>query len=175
MDMKWFPIIVFALVCFSTNLNAQTPDKEFLNGNESKLYYEKGQFYLGDYKISETGLKNLLPIDLYQQASEGLQKRKKGKRLIVAGSILAGIGTIGYITSGVLAYEDLYVGSLTLLSSMPVYLSGVACLGVGIPFYCIGGSNIDKACEKYNNSSFAKEVTFSFGTTRNGTGIFINF
>lgn len=146
-----------------------------------QLAYRNGALYCGGTKLTETDLQSLLPVDLYKQANGGLNMRKHGKRLVMAGSILSALGTATTIT----LYYSVYVDqdySWEGTTGAGFYLLGIAatgagftCLAAGIPLYCVGQYRAKKAASSYNMANGYPELSFNIGSTRNGFGVFMTF
>lgn len=177
--MKRLICIVLSVMGFAIAASAQSPENTLFGSTDgsSELYFHKGYIYKGETVISDHDLKVLLPLNLYQQASGGLKMHRQGRQLIIAGSVLGGIGLIGLAASGIalVTVDEQDLGLVGTSISSLVFSSGVTCLGVGIPFYVVGRSRASRASASYNALQTSQQVSFNFGSTRNGTGLFINF
>ena len=139
------------------------------------MSYQRGRIYLDGRALTYAEMEQVMPLDLYKQGSGGLRMRNSGKRLIIAGSVLAGVGAV-LITSGFGAamYESgaapalLYLG---VLSSVP----GYTCLSAGIPLYCVGQSRARRASATYNARAESGQLTLNWGAAGNGLGFYLNF
>lgn len=173
-----FLLLVLAVCCPNA---ASAQETNLLEGYSAgtalygRMSYQSGRIYLAGRALTYAEMEQVMPLDLYKQGSGGLRMRNSGKRLIIAGSVLAGVGAV-LITSGFGAamYESgaapalLYLG---VLSSVP----GYTCLSAGIPLYCVGQSRARRASATYNARAESGQLTLNWGAAGNGLGFYLNF
>ena len=150
----------------------------------SRLTYRSGDLYCGSTKLTDADMKSIMPVNLYEQANGGLNMRNHGKRLVIAGSVLSAVGIVSAAVAGSQMYRYDYnygyvyydeTAFAFYWTGMTVMSSGLTCLAVGVPLYCVGQSRAKKAASAYNTSNGYPEVSFNVGSTRNGFGLFMNF
>lgn len=129
----------------------------------------RGKVYYGGRELQNYEMSNLLPRDLCRSINGGKTMYRHGKNLIIAGSVLEASAIALFIT-GIVIYEPLPLtfGYLTAMSGIP-------CLGAGIPIFCVGKHRIRNAVTSYNASNGYSEFALNIGSTRNGIGLHLDF
>lgn len=145
--------------------------------------------------LTDQEIYKLIGDDVYDETYSGAVKQYKvGKALITAGSIAAGVGTIGTIGGAVAMYFGIKnqhiqyeerngryavkgaddAGWLVLLgyaAGVSALVAGDVCLSVGIPLSVIGNKRLDWIAEDYNHDM----ASIHFGLTPHGAGLVLNF
>ena len=145
--------------------------------------------------LTDQEIFSLIGDDVYNETYSGAVKQYNvGKALITAGSIAAGVGTVGTIGGAVAMYyciknQHIYyeerngkyvvkgaddAGLLALLgyaAGVSALVIGDACLMVGIPLSIIGNKRLDWIAEDYNHDM----ASLHLGLTPHGAGLVLNF
>ena len=168
------------------NLNAldSVPAAAFPRGT---LVANGGEILVGGRVLTEAEMSVMFPEYIYSSATGGMRMCRAGKGLIIGGSVLTGVGLVGFVVSnaaltrntsdvyssnfGTTDYSTLwyaYTGSAVALSA------GIALLSGGIPLLCVGKGRIRRAVNAYNQN-YAGNYTFNVGATPHGFGLSLEF
>ncbi|MGN0188278.1 MAG: hypothetical protein ACI395_02060 [Candidatus Cryptobacteroides sp.] len=146
------------------------------------LTYSSGSLYSNGIKLSNSELSTMLSKESYQNYLGAKKMHTAGEVLVIVGSIIEGAG-IGFASAGAFKIaESAYNGedyrlrhAACLTVGAAGMVVGAACLGAGIPLFCVGKHRIKVAGSEYNLAHGYPEISLNLGSTRNGFGISFNF
>lgn len=162
------------------NLNAldSVPAAAFPRGT---LVANGGEILMGGRVLTEAEMSVMFPEYIYSSATGGMRMCRAGRGLIIGGSVLSGVGLVGFTVANVAvatatgtnSYDPVsvyyaYVGGAVALSA------GIALLSGGIPLLCVGKGRIRRAVNAYNQN-YAGSYTFNVGATPHGFGLSLEF
>ena len=147
------------------------------------LTYSSGDLFNNGVKLTDGQLMQMLSPECYSSFSTGRKMRNAGKALIIVGSCLEGMGIV-FTAVGATGMIDNAISDYTTYD--PTYytfyavgvtsiVTGLGCLGAGIPLFCVGKHKIKKAGSSYNLANGYPEIALNLGSTRNGFGLYLNF
>jgi len=159
--------LTIAIVLGSIVANAQV---------RPEMHREGKYLYILDQELSPDQVLELVGDYNYNQTYIGAQKQfASGKRLIISGAV---IGFAGIVTAVVgVAAEDQSTYSIGVCTAAV----GDICLSVGVPLFCVGRGRLNWLAEDFNlrngyaQSAASPDVQVSFGATKNGVGLRMNF
>lgn len=170
---KLFSVILIATaITLCTNAYAQRPD--YSDETEQMLMrYKSGRLILGGCKLSDLEVKNLIGEQVYYETYLGARhQRKVGTWLVSAGTFITAIG-IGLEAFG------LYWGEANFYYSGLAFDSvGMAMMGGGIAYLCIGRGRLKWTASDYNERNVYVrdgDVSLEFGPTTSGVGLSLRF
>ena len=135
------------------------------------MTYSGGRLYLGGRMIADEYAWEHIGRELYETTYRGARMQyRAGKAMTIVGSCLTGLG-LGLMIGGVSADDEYAVaaGAVSFALAQPV-------LGGGIAFLCVGKGRLNWLAQEYNyNAGKVRQPQLSFGATRSGFGLALNF
>ncbi len=156
-------------ISFDNSLERATVTGGNVQPRPEKLMYSRGKVYLNNQELRNYEMSTLLTRNVCMSIYGGKKMYKHGRNLIIAGSLLEFSALVLFL-NGII--DD---SPLPLALARVTSLSGIPCLGAGIPIYCVGKHRIRNAVASYNESNGYGEFALNIGSTRNGIGLHLNF
>ncbi|MCM1176984.1 MAG: hypothetical protein NC308_10500 [Clostridium sp.] len=132
------------------------------------MYQSAGKLYLGTRQLTDAEVMDQIGFGLYSETYTGARKQyRAGKVMTIVGGCLTGLGfclAIGGASND--DVEALVAGTVIGVVAQPV-------LGGGIAFLCVGKGRLNWLAEDHNSRRSRPNV--SFGATRSGIGLAMNF
>lgn len=170
---KLFSVILIATaITLCTNAYAQRPD--YSDETEQMLMrYKSGRLSLGGCKLSDLEVKNIIGEQVYYETYLGARHQRK------VGTWLASFGAVVTIGGIVLESHGISWGDPAFYySGLAVDAVGMAMIGGGIAYLCIGRGRLRWAASDYNERNVYdrdRAVSLEFGPTASGVGLSLRF
>lgn len=150
------------------------------------------------HTLTEAEAIQLVGEDIYNATYKGACKQyKAGNTLVIVGSIVAGVGTVGTIAGYaatnyaiernhitfeekngkkvITSMDDKAKLAVTgLIGGLTLLVAGEVALAAGIPLKIIGNKRIDWVAGQYNRAN-TPVASIRFGAGQYGTGVVLNF
>ncbi|MDL2254848.1 CsgG/HfaB family protein [Bacteroidales bacterium OttesenSCG-928-J16] len=158
------------------------------------LKADKKNIYYQGRKLNRHEIQNLYKnMDASRMYEKGYSQNRKGKNLIIWGSVLVGVGIAGSIMKPFAYYEsysssyysysydnyDEAIGIPANIMMLVGYIGGSGMLGGGIGLKVAGNKNIKKSVESYNREinkfGYNYEKELKLGLTQGGIGFTFSF
>ncbi len=159
--------LIIAIVLGSIVANAQV---------RPEMHREGKYLYILDQELSPDQVLELVGEYNYNQTYIGAQKQfASGKRLIISGAVIGFAGIVTSVIGLCDSEESIY------LTGLGITAVGDICLTVGVPLFCVGRGRLNWLAEDFNQrngyaqSAASPDVQVSFGATKNGVGLRMNF
>ena len=171
--MKRFFLVV-ALVCAAVvAANAQV-----VSESEAPMVLKNGKLFLnGELLNSPEAIAGAIGEETYQNTwKPASSMRKGGIALISVGSAVAACGLAGYITSFCVEWPEAEVDperydkyNMAFTIAKVGCGVGIACLGAGIPLFCVANGRMKRVTESYNQQGL------TVSTASGGLGLTYRF
>ncbi|MDD6253957.1 MAG: hypothetical protein PUA96_07930 [Bacteroidales bacterium] len=170
---KLFSVILIATaITLCTNAFAQRPG--YRDETEKMLMrYKSGRLSVGGCKLSDLEVKNLIGEQVYYETYVGARRQRKvGTWLASFGAAITVGGTV--LKSHGISWDD----PAYYYSGLAVDAVGMAMLGGGIAYLCIGRGRLKWAASDYNERNVYgrdRSISLEFGPTSSGVGLSLRF